>query len=68
MDEFAVGQKVQMKKGHPCGANSWIIIRVGMDFRLKCDNCGRSVLIPRSRFVRRVKAVLDPELQQQDKN
>lgn len=68
MDEFVVGQRVQMKKGHPCGTNSWIIIRVGMDFRLKCDNCGRSVLIPRSRFMRRVKAVLDPERQQQDKN
>ena len=63
MDEFVVGQRVQMKKGHPCGTNSWIIIRVGMDFRLKCDNCGRSVLIPRSRFMRRVKAVLDPEHQ-----
>jgi len=68
MDDFVVGQRVQMKKGHPCGANSWIIIRVGMDFRLKCDNCGRSVLIPRSRFMRRIKAVLDPERQQQDKN
>jgi len=63
MDDFVVGQRVQMKKGHPCGANSWIIIRVGMDFRLKCDNCGRSVLLPRSRFMRRVKAVLDPEHQ-----
>lgn len=68
MDEFVVGQRVQMKKGHPCGANNWIIIRVGMDFRLKCDNCGRSVLIPRSRFMRRVKAVLDQDHQQQDKN
>jgi len=56
--QYHVGQQVQMKKGHPCGANCWRIIRVGMDFRIKCEKCGRSVLIPRSRFERRVKAVL----------
>ncbi|MBM4235076.1 MAG: DUF951 domain-containing protein [Firmicutes bacterium] len=66
MDNYTVGQRVQMKKGHPCGANSWLIIRVGMDFRLKCENCGRSVLIPRSRFVRRVKTVFDPDQEQED--
>ncbi len=58
MAQYHVGQQVQMKKGHPCGANCWRIIRVGMDFRIKCEKCGRSVLIPRSRFERRVKAVL----------
>ncbi len=47
-----------MKKGHACGTNCWRIIRVGMDIRIKCEKCGRSVLIPRSRFERRVKTVL----------
>lgn len=53
-----MGQVVQMKKGHPCGANRWQIIRMGMDFRIKCLQCGRSVLLPRSRFERRVVKVL----------
>ncbi len=57
MTEYRLGQVVRMKKGHPCGANSWQIIRIGMDFRIKCMHCGRSVLIPRSRFERRVKSV-----------
>ena len=62
MAQYQVGQLVVMKKGHPCGANCWRIIRVGMDFRIKCEKCGRSVLIPRSRFERRVKSVLtDPD-------
>ncbi|NLZ32252.1 MAG: DUF951 domain-containing protein [Firmicutes bacterium] len=47
-----------MKKDHPCGANRWKIIRIGMDFRIKCLHCGRSVLLPRSRFERRVKKIL----------
>ncbi len=62
MADYYVGQLVEMKKGHPCGSNCWRIIRVGMDFRIKCEKCGRSVLMPRSRFERRVKKVF-PELQ-----
>ncbi|HPU00567.1 MAG TPA: DUF951 domain-containing protein [Bacillota bacterium] len=58
MDSYRVGQIVQMKKDHPCGANRWKIIRIGMDFRIKCLHCGRSVLLPRSRFERRVKKIL----------
>ncbi len=66
MTEYRLGQMVQMKKEHPCGTNCWRIIRVGMDYRIKCIHCGRSVLMPRSRFERRVKSVysefeVDPE-------
>lgn len=55
--EFALGQRVVMKKPHPCGSNEWKIIRLGMDIRIKCLNCGRSVLIPRGKFERRVKEI-----------
>jgi hypothetical protein len=56
--DYTVGQKVRMKKPHPCGANTWEIIRVGMDFRIKCLQCGRSVMIPRSKFEKGVKSVV----------
>jgi len=54
---FSLGQRVVMKKPHPCGTNEWTIIRLGMDIRIKCAHCGRSVLIPRGKFERRVKEV-----------
>ncbi len=38
---------VEMKKPHPCGANEWKIIRMGMDIRIKCQGCNHSVLVPR---------------------
>ncbi|MFO8192811.1 MAG: DUF951 domain-containing protein [Bacillota bacterium] len=63
---YSVGQLVEMKKGHPCGANCWRIIRVGMDVRIKCLNCGRSVLIPRSRFERRLKRIISEAEQQEE--
>ncbi|MFO7951339.1 MAG: DUF951 domain-containing protein [Bacillota bacterium] len=62
MVQYYVGQIVEMKKRHPCGNNCWKIIRIGMDVRIKCTNCGRSVLISRARFERRVKKVLSNEI------
>ncbi len=59
MVQYELGQIVKLKKSHPCGENRWKIIRIGMDFRLKCLKCGRSVLLPRSRFERRVKEIID---------
>ena len=36
--KFALGNIVEMKKGHPCGANEWEIIRLGADIKIKCVN------------------------------
>lgn len=59
MSQYHVGQIVKMKKGHPCGTNCWRIIRIGMDYRIKCLHCGRSVLLSRPHFERRVKIILN---------
>lgn len=48
-----IGDTVKLKKGHPCGANAWEIVRVGMDIGLKCSGCGRRVMLVRSEFDRR---------------
>ena len=45
--EYELGQHIKMKKSHPCGANDWEILRVGMDFRLKCTGCGHMIMVPR---------------------
>ncbi|QOR33981.1 DUF951 domain-containing protein [Clostridium sp. 'deep sea'] len=60
--EYQVGDVVRMKKGHPCGANTWQVIRVGADFRIKCLQCGRSVMLPRRRFESRVKEILESQI------
>lgn len=56
--EFQLNDVVEMKKPHPCGTNKWKIIRLGMDFRIKCEGCEHSVLIPRKEFTRKVKKIL----------
>ena len=56
--EFGLNDVVEMKKPHPCGANKWKVIRLGMDIRIKCEGCGHSVLIPRKEFSRKLKKIL----------
>ncbi len=46
--EYHVGDIVKLKKKHPCGNFEWEILRVGADFRLKCQGCGHQVMLPRT--------------------
>ena len=55
---YELGDIVRMKKPHPCGANEWLIVRTGMDFRLKCQGCGHYVLLPRTKFERMARQLL----------
>ncbi len=64
--QYSVGDKVVMKKQHPCGSAQWEILRIGMDFRLKCCGCGHMVMIPRVKFEKAVKSKLaDPQNDQE---
>jgi hypothetical protein len=53
-----VGDRVRLKKAHPCGSDEWEVIRTGADIKVKCLGCGRLVMLPRLRFERRVREVL----------
>ena len=56
--DLQVGDIVTLKKPHPCGSKEWEILRVGMDFRLKCSGCGHQVMLERKvveKSVRNVK-------------
>ena len=44
---YEVGDIVKLKKPHPCGSQDWEILRVGADFRLKCQGCGHQVMVSR---------------------
>ena len=58
MKEYGLGDIVEMKKGHPCGANSWKVIRLGADIKIKCTECNRIVMIPKIKFDKEVKKIL----------
>lgn len=57
--QFAVGDIVEMKKSHPCGSNQWKVIRTGADVRIECLGCKHSIMIPRVKFEKSMKRVVD---------
>ncbi len=54
-----VGDVVRLKKQHPCGSNIWEITRTGIDIGLKCRGCGHRVMIPRTKFERACKQIIE---------
>lgn len=51
------GDRVTLRKPHPCGSFDWTVVRTGADIGLKCAACGRRVMLAREEFERRVKHV-----------
>ena len=45
------------KKPHPCGGSRWRVLRVGADFRLRCESCGREVMLPRTKAEHNIKRI-----------
>jgi len=52
-----VGDMVTVKKQHPCGSNEFSVLRIGMDFKLKCVGCGRELMMPRTKAEKMIKKI-----------
>ena len=45
--ELLLGDVVRLQKSHPCGSRDWLVDRLGADIGLRCQGCGRHVLLER---------------------
>ena len=54
-----VGDRVEMKKQHPCGGRIFTILRIGMDFKIRCEKCGREVMVPRNKIKKNIKRIIE---------
>ncbi len=59
--DVRVGDTLLMKKKHPCGAQRWLVLRTGMDFRLRCEGCGHEVMLPRAKAEKNIRKILREE-------
>ena len=59
--DVRVGDVLELKKEHPCGSKHWQVLRVGMDFKLRCEGCGHELMLPRSKAEKSIKRVLRTE-------
>ncbi len=56
--DIRLGDLVKMRKPHPCGSDLWTVIRVGADIKIRCQGCGRIVMLDRSVFEKRLKKIV----------
>ena len=55
--DIQVGDRLTMKKAHPCGSRDWIVLRVGMDFKMRCCGCGHEIMTPRVKAEKNIRSV-----------
>lgn len=51
-----LGDVVRLRRAHPCGGSDWLVDRLGADIGLRCETCGRHVLVERRLIERRLTA------------
>jgi hypothetical protein len=56
--QYRIGDTLELRKRHPCGGVSWVVVRLGADIGLRCLTCGRRVLLERAVLERRTKKFL----------
>lgn len=55
--DLQVGDVIETKKSHPCGNSTFEVLRVGMDFRIKCTKCEKQIWIERVNIEKRIKKI-----------
>ncbi len=63
--EIYLGDVLRLRRGHPCGGDTWLVDRLGADIGLRCLTCDRHVLIARRALEHRIAAFIergDPEV------
>ena len=58
VEEIRLGDIVQTRKPHPCKSDTWVVVRTGADIKIKCQGCGRIVMLDRETFLKRRKMTL----------
>ena len=52
------GDRLQMKKPHLCGGKEFLVLRAGMDFKIRCTTCGHEVMLPRLKCEKNIKKII----------
>lgn len=57
--ELRLGDRLRLRREHPCGSREWSVVRLGADIGLVCARCGHRILMDRLDVERRVVAVVE---------
>lgn len=57
--DLRLGDRIGLRKAHPCGSREWQVSRLGADIGLVCIGCGHRVLMDRLDVERRFTGHLE---------
>lgn len=55
------GERLELKKPHPCGGYVFTVMRAGSDVRILCNTCGHSMLLDRLKLEKAIRRKLPPK-------
>lgn len=64
--QFKAGEKLRLKKQHPCGSFEWLVVRAGAEINIKCLGCGRLMSMPRRQLEKSVKLIIEDKANKPD--
>ena len=57
-EEILQGDVIRTRKPHPCGGDEWTVVRTGADIKIRCNRCGRLIMMDRDTFIKRKKSLV----------
>ncbi len=51
--DLRIGDRLRLRKQHPCGSREWEVVRLGADIGLVCAGCAHRILMDRLEVERR---------------
>jgi hypothetical protein len=66
LEELQIGDRLRLRKAHPCGGYEWEVVRLGADIGLVCQTCGHKVFISRRDLEKRVRGKVKQETGNQE--
>jgi hypothetical protein len=51
--DLRLGDRLRLRKPHPCGSHEWSVVRLGADIGLVCAGCAHRILLDRLEVERR---------------
>lgn len=58
---YKENDKLVFRKNHPCGGNTWKVIKYGVDCKLECTTCFRIITLSRVEINKRIKKIITEE-------
>ena len=63
MLDLKLNDRVELKKQHPCGGKTWVVLRLGMDIKLRCETCGHELMLPRCKAEKAIRKMISGEVE-----